>query len=116
MSIYRPRAICHLHVPLSDESLIKVGAEGDVITIPIRPRRLNLEFNDHNNADTASFTADWRDVGIDPRFLKNATCEIYLGDSDEHGRFTSSPHSLRFIGVMTRPKRSGGEGAGLHVE
>lgn len=101
---------CQLHVPIFG------GTKDDTVTLPIRPRRVNLEYNDHNHADTASISAEWRDVGVDPRFLKSATCEIWVGNADEYGVFTPSDRNLRFIGVMTRPRRSAKDGSGFQVE
>lgn len=110
MPVYHPRATCLLHIP-------PLGGtqDAETIALPVRPRSVTVEYNDHNHADTATVTAEWRDVGVDPRFLKNATCEIWIGNADDRGIFVPSAKSLRFIGVMTRPRRVAKEGNGFEV-
>lgn len=110
MHVYRPRVACQIHVPAL------VGDSDSTVTLDIRTRRVSLEYNDHNHADTASISAEWRDAGVDPRFLKNATCEIWLGNADESGSFTPGEKNLRFVGVMTRPRRIAREGSGFQVD
>lgn len=110
MPVYRPRVACQLHVPIFS------GEREETITLQVRPRRVAIEYNDHNHADTASISAEWRDAGVDPRFLKSATCEIWIGSADEYGIFTPTDKNLRFIGVMTRPRRSAREGSGFQTE
>lgn len=110
MRIYRPRMACRLQVPV-------FGAErGDVVALPLRVRRAELESNDHNHADTLTVAAEWRDAGVDPRLIKNATCEFWLGNADDYGVFTPSNQNLRFQGVMQKPRRVAKEGSGFQVE
>lgn len=113
MPIYRPRAFCRLHVPPFGDA----GASRDeAIELPIRPRQVTIEYNDHNHADTASISVDWRDAGVDPRFLNNATAHIYVGNANGSGVFVPTDETLRFVGVMTRPKRVAKEGSGFQVD
>jgi len=107
---YRPRMACQLHVPVFG------GGAEETVTLPIRVRRAELELNDHNHADTLSISAEWRDAGVDPRLLKNATCEFWMGDAGESGRFQTADENLRFLGVMQKPKRVAKEGSGFQVE
>lgn len=110
MRIYRPRMACRLQVPV-------FGADrGDVVSLPIKVRRAELESNDHNHADTLSISAEWRDAGVDPRLIKNATCEFWMGNADDYGVFTPNASNLRFLGVMQRPRRVAKEGGGFEVE
>lgn len=106
--LYRPRVACKLHVP-------PLGTRDETVDLPIRPRRVILEYNDHNHADTCSISAEWRDVGVDPRFLKSATAEVWIGNADDFDVFTPNESTSRFIGIMTQPKRSAKEGNGFEV-
>ena len=108
--IYRPRMACRLQVPTFADG------RDDTVSIPMRIRRATVEYNDHNHADTLSVLGQWRDVGVDPRFLKNATVELWMGNADERGDFIPSDANLRFIGVMTRPRRVAKESGGFEVE
>lgn len=110
MPVYRPRAICQLYVAPSGDRSTTVDSSTE---LPIRPRQVSIEYNDHNHADTASVHVDWRDAGVDPRIINNAIIYIYIGDGDD---FVPNDSTLRFVGVMTRPKRVAQEGSGFHVE
>jgi hypothetical protein len=86
------------------------------VTIPLRLQRADYEHNDHNHADTLKVSAAWRDCGVDPRLIRNATCEFWMGNANERGVFTPSNENLRFLGVMTKPRRVAKEGGGFQVE
>lgn len=110
MPTYRPRMACRLHVPALG------GDPRATVTLPIRVRQASLELNDHNHADTLHIVADWRDAGVDPRLIKNATCEFWMGNADDRGTFTPNSDNFRFVGVMKSPRRVAKEGSGFQVE
>lgn len=117
MPIYRPRMACRMHVPVTS-ALRADAADGRTHTVAlhVRVRSASLEYNDHNHADTLTITAEWKDTGVDPRFLKNGTCEFWLGEADDDGGFTPSERNLRFIGVVNRVRRAARGESGLSVE
>jgi hypothetical protein len=106
-----------MHVPITSATR-EGAAEGrtNTVALEVRVRSASLEFNDHNHADTLTITAEWKDTGVDPRFLKNGTGEFWLGEADDDGGFTRTEENLRFLGVVNRVKRMAKEGAGLSVE
>ena len=106
MPLYRPRATAILRTP----------AGTDVRVFPVRVRRAQLESNDHNHADTLKLSAEWRDAGVDPRLLANATCDFYLGSASDDGRWRPSRGDLRFVGIATRVQRAARESEGFTVD
>jgi hypothetical protein len=104
---YRPRALAVLTV---------AGADDAPVTFPVRVRRAVLDSNDHNHADTLRISAEWRDAGVDPRLLSDATCDFYLGSADDTGRWRPGPASLRFCGIAVRVGRVAEEGSGFVAE
>ncbi len=106
MPLYRPRA----------RAILRTPAGGDVRTFPVRVRRAQLESNDHNHADTLKLSAEWRDAGVDPRLLGNATVDFYLGDASDAGRWQPTRRDLRFVGIATRVARTARESEGFSVE
>lgn len=86
----------------------KVGTT-NTVQIPIELRRLSLEYNDHNHADTCRIGAAWRDTGVDPRVLSAARVQVYVGEADVNNNWTPTRNDLRFVGSMIRPSRSAGE-------
>lgn len=119
MALYYPRMFAKLTVPVAGTASEKKIQDGEDVTVdlPFIPRRASLESNDHNHADVLRIVADWRQAGVDPRLLSNATVEFYMGDARDPNYYLPPPKSdLRFVGVLTRPRRIGGEGQGLVVE
>jgi hypothetical protein len=119
MPIYYPRMYAKLTVPVAGTAGEKKVQDGEdtTVSLPFIPRRAQLESNDHNHADSLRIVADWRQAGVDPRLLSNATCEFYMGNAKDPNFYLPPPRSdLRFVGVMTRPRRIGGEGQGLITE
>lgn len=117
MTVYRPRMAARLHVPIT--SATRAGAiqgRTDTVTLPIRVRSATIEYNDHNHADTLQLTAEWKDAGIDPRYLRSATCEFWLGEADDDGTFTPSEKNFRFVGILNRAKRIARSDSGFSVD
>lgn len=92
------------------------GGADDTLTFPIDIRRASLLSNDHNHADTLDLTVDWKDAGVDPRLLSNATVLFYLGKASKGGPWQPTQSDLRFVGMMKRPRRIGDGNDGLVVE
>jgi len=110
--LYRPRMLLRLTIALPR------GRDWDAwdpLTFDVAVSKARLVSNDHNQADTLDVTVDWIDTGVDPRYLTGATCEFYLGDADELGRWNPGPDSLRFVGRLVEPARSI-DGDRFHVE
>ena len=81
MPIWRPRMAASITIPVAGSG--QGGGPDDTLTIPIDIRRASLLSNDHNHADTLELTVDWKDAGVDPRLLSNATVLFYLGNADD---------------------------------
>lgn len=109
---YRPRAILRLDVPVG----AAVGNTGEVVTIHASVRSVTLTSNSHLEADTLSATADWMVAGVDPRLLADACVTLFIGQADETGFYAPNVDDVRFIGIMKRAKRAGGEESGMTVE
>ena len=122
---YYPRAIVELTVPVFGDTAAKEVQEAgkDTIVTSFIPRRVTLIRNDHNHADVCKILADWHDAGVDPRFLRNATCKVWIGYIQPHAgqrvcnrSITQSDGNLRFVGVAVNVKRDAGEEVGMEVE
>jgi hypothetical protein len=88
----------------------------EAINLPLIVRQAKLIRNDHNHADELRLTAEHRDCGIDPRFLKNATVEFWLGDAGPSGEHRQTDKTHRFIGIATQVRRYASQGAGFTVD
>jgi hypothetical protein len=117
-SNFYPRAFVTLEVPVYGDSFSKdVESKGtNTVQVDFVPRKIHLERNDHNHADTCSITADWNDVGVDPRFLSNATATVWIGNQTDSGPLTLTAQNLRFIGVAVEVSRDAQEDGGQVVE
>lgn len=115
---YRPRAHVELWVPAFGGTPARREQLRDTtsIRVPLTPRRVWIEKNDHNHADEARVLASWRDVGNDPRVLSNARAQIWLGMAETSGDWTPQPSELRFIGIMKHPVQTGAEGDPFDVD
>lgn len=119
--IYRPRMIARLWVPVAGSSAEKDRAEKDDVAyeLQVNVREASIEANDHNHADALRITMDWLEAGIDPRFLRNAVVQFYLAnakETDDTVHEVLKEENMRFIGIMKKCERSGGEGNGFVVE
>lgn len=100
----RPRALLQLDVP-------KFGTHGSGSEfILLNPNVLELTWtrNNHLVADELTTVVDWKEAGIDPRFIKNARCGMWFWDENFED-FDREKH-LRFEGVCKKAKRANGEG------
>ncbi len=117
--IYRPRMAALMTVPTAGkraERIAQEGREDSGVPIPLKVRRASLELNDHNHADTLYLTLDWKNVGIDPRLVRNATVTFFLANADALGHWDPSPSNARFAGLVNRVRRSAGEDEPYTVE
>lgn len=113
MTYYRPRMAAVLHCPLWGSSTER-GQQADTeetVRVPVRVSRATWTRNNHNYADELSLTVDYRDAGVDPRLLGNATIEFFLGNADENGDWEQSRENRRFLGIVTSVRRSIDEGS-----
>ncbi len=103
--IYRPRCAAILTVPIAGSG--SNGGADETTTFPLQIRRASLLSNDHNHADTLDLAVDWKDAGVDPLLLANATVLFYIGNSTRGGSWQPTQSDLRFVGMMRRPRRIG---------
>lgn len=119
MPYIRPRCYAELTVPNFGTGTERVNQNDttDVTILPIRPRKAHLSLNDLNHADELRLIVDYKDAGLDPRVLSNATVAFYLSDEikafDDAGWTQAGPNDLKFVGIMTKPARQGSESEGL---
>lgn len=100
----------------SSQEKAEQAAGKDTFSFPLRLRKAVLEANNHNQADSLEVSVDWRDAGVDPRFIKNATIQFWLGNADEFGVFEPTDKNLRFIGICTKVSRVMKSGSGWTVD
>jgi len=100
MPIYRPRMVAKLGIPVMGNREQRLTQEDTkhAIGIIVRPKRIRLESNDHNTADSLSLTCDWTEVACDPRSLSDASVAFYLDNADDHGHWVANDKNLRFLG------------------
>lgn len=98
---FRPRMAATLTVPILGTRAQRINQEAstEAINLVVRPKRIQIESNDHNHADSATLVADWTEVGVDPRMLDNAVVQIFIANADDFGRWTPSRENCRFIGL-----------------
>lgn len=111
---YRPRAMLRLDVPTG--AVVGDSSGGEIATILCYVRSVTLTSNSHLEADTCLAVVDWMMAGVDPRLLGSAVAVLYIGEADESGRYTPKDDDIRFVGIMKRSKRAGGEEEGMTVE
>jgi hypothetical protein len=99
--IWRPRMLANLTVPIlgTREQRINQAKNTEALELTVRPKRIRLESNDHNEADRLTLTADWTECGVDPRILDDAVVTLWIGTADEFGDWTLSTQNARFIGL-----------------
>ncbi len=112
--IYQPQAEAILVVPKYAITLEKAQIAGgtDTVMLKLRLRKVKLVRNDHFHADTLSITAEWNDAGVDPRFLKHATIQLWMGDV----RSSIGLGPVQFTGIAKRVSRAAKDGDGLSVD
>lgn len=113
---YRPRMMLKLHVPTFGSIQQKdiQSRSNKPITILVRCKKATFERNDHLTADSLSVDVEWTDSGVDPRFLKNATCSFFMADTTESEEIVTD-ENLRFTGILTRARRSANGNSGFDV-
>jgi len=106
MPIYRPRMTAVLEVPTFGSTRMKdeQAAGTETTLVPVEVKAATWERNDHLTADTLVLEVEWMDAGIDPRFLKNATVDFWLGDIRSQDTLQTAKHH-RFKGVCTKARR-----------
>ena len=116
--VYRPRMHMELWVPAFGGNAARREELRDStsVQVPITPRKVWVEKNDHNHADEAKVVASWRDIGVDPRVLSNARAQIYIGFAENSGDWSPSPLDLRFVGTMKHPIQQAGDDQPFDVE
>lgn len=109
MTTYRPRMTGYLTVPTAGKRAQKIALEGTAdpgIQIPLKVRRSENERNDHNHADSCRVDVDWKNAGIDPRLIRNATLSFYLDEADTFGNWEPKERNCRFIGMVNECTRN----------
>jgi hypothetical protein len=118
--VFRPVMAVRLTVPVAGtrEQRIDLDKKSDVVTFTVYPKRVRIERNDHNHADTCSIALDWTMAGVDARMLDDATAEVHLDNADANGIWLPSEKSVRFAGVVKEvdSSRSGDEAAEVTLE
>ncbi len=116
MAIYRPEMRLVLHVPYYGQTALDdIQTRNDeTIQIDVRVNKCTFERNNHLEADTLSVEGEWVDVGVDPRWLKNAVCQFYIGDT-YNGKPLVSDSNLRFTGILIRARRTSNADSGFSV-
>jgi len=109
-----------LTVPIFGSSRQKTEEDKGRTTqnIDVMVRRASLTKNDHNQADELDISFEWMDGGVDPRFLKNATIDFYVGDAVSYGSddIPLDHTTLRFVGVAIKVTRIGKDDTGFVVD
>lgn len=90
--------------------------DDEVIDFAVRVRKATIISNDHNHADELKVTLDGMEAGCDPRLLRNATCEFYLGNANERGEWSAGADNLRFVGIARDVTRRADKEAPLEVD
>jgi hypothetical protein len=118
MRTYRPRCAAELEVPVFGKtSEIDEQAAGlNTVKLDVRIRSFRLELNDHNHADVLRIEGESKDIGVDPRFLKNATIRFWLDDIGTNPSLTKTAANLLFAGVCVTVHRTAHEGTGFSVD
>src|ERR1041385_521262 len=113
-NVYRVRVAAFITVPQKVQRGQNTSfSDVPTVRLPVRVRKLHLTYNDHNLADECRLDAEYKDLGLDPRSLTNATVEVYIGEADGGEKWHPKPEDLRFVGIMWRPARMGSEEDGL---
>jgi hypothetical protein len=115
-TLYRPRVHVQLTLPADEKVTRGASGGGESISFPVRVSRIWIERNDHNRADECKLQAAWKDAGCDPRLIRNAVVEVYVGAAAEDGLWRPERRDLRFAGIAKRVQRVAAEDEGFSVE
>lgn len=98
---YRPRMLARLTVPIlgTRQERIQQAKASSVVVLEVHPKHVRIESNDHNHADTCSLTADWTEVGVDPRMLDDAQVEVWMDNVGPDEQWSQDGSNLRFVGL-----------------
>lgn len=97
--IYKPRMKMTIHVP-------KFGSRTEALDL--QPRIISAKWtrNNHLKADELTVGIGWKEGGVEPRLMKNATCGFWLWDAIEDGEEPANDEGfLRFTGVGHKATR-----------
>lgn len=110
---WRVRSYAVLTVPLlGNSSKTDEANHGkESVELPVRVSSFQLERNDHFTADSLKLTVAYRDAGVDPRYLKNATIRFWAGIADDDGNWSPNDSNFRFIGIVKHANRHHSEGS-----
>jgi hypothetical protein len=110
-----------LTVPTMGERQARIRNEqsGGPVSFRMRVMKATLVVNNHNAADELKVTCSWRDAGTDPRLLRNALARLYIGNANSAGEWDEEnppATDCRFIGLLTRAKRTAIHGEAMTVD
>jgi len=110
--VYRPGMKAVLRVTPFAKNAVEAqeNRNQDPIDMELRVVRATLEINNHLTADTLKLTVEWKDANVDPRFLKAATVQFWMGDIGEAETFKANDSNYRFIGICVKARRQSGDG------
>lgn len=78
---------------------------GETILMPMRVRCATIESNDHLHADTLEIEAEYADVGVDPRFVRDANVAFWLEDVGANETRDITQSAPRFVGIANEVGR-----------
>ena len=94
--LQKPRCAVTIGAPSLNSRTLNTTLRPDVIDA-------TYSRNSYLEADQLTISIAWREGGVDPRWLRNATCSFWLWD-DAKEPFDEIKH-LRFLGVCTKVHR-----------
>jgi hypothetical protein len=101
--IYYPRCRVVLDVVLED---FAGGADDSIHIIEAYPLEVEIQRNDHRQADTAAIELDYRNMPIDPRTLRAVRVIVLMGTVDEPTEQLSADNEAHraFLGFVDEPR------------
>lgn len=117
MTVYRPRHTADITVPVfeANSTLAALAHGQDTVKIPLLVRSARLVRNNHMHADELQLVCDWRDCGVDPRFLKSATVDYWIDNVGPDGVLLKTLNNVEFTGVCTNVSRAARLDGGFEV-
>lgn len=113
-SAQNPRICVQFNVPnVGTPEQRTAQEELDTITqLTVRAYRLEIEYNNHSEADQCTVECSIDDAGIDPRFLRNLEAYVYMDDVPDGGDLVPDigngdlrSGNLRFLGIAVEVER-----------
>lgn len=104
---YFPTVSATLFVPTAGSAQDRQLQESldTVYQFDIRPIRLRLVSNNHDQADECEVTFSYDECGVDPRYLRSAELYVYVQDAYAYDGFAPSERNLRFVGIARDVER-----------